>query len=44
MDKGILRKWLKSGYMEKSLFHATELGTPQGGIITPLTQKQTLAA
>ena len=39
MDKDILRKWLKAGYMEKSLFHTTELGTPQGGIITPLTQK-----
>jgi len=41
MDKGILRKWLKSGYMEKSLFHATELGTPQGGIIAPRTQSIT---
>ena len=36
MDKGILRKWLKAGYMEKSLFHTTELGTPQGGIISPV--------
>ena len=36
MDKGILRKWLKAGYMEKSLFHATEQGTPQGGIISPV--------
>ena len=39
MDRAILRKWLKSGYMEKHSFYATEQGTPQGGIITPLTQK-----
>jgi RNA-directed DNA polymerase len=38
-DRGILQKWLKAGYMEKGVLHATEHGTPQGGIITPLTQK-----
>ncbi len=31
MDQAILRKWLKSGYMEKHFFYATEQGTPQGG-------------
>jgi RNA-directed DNA polymerase len=36
MDKTILRKWLKSGYMEKHSFYATEQGTPQGGIISPV--------
>ncbi|MGA2352579.1 MAG: group II intron reverse transcriptase/maturase [Terracidiphilus sp.] len=36
MDRVILRKWLKAGYMEKSLFYATEQGTPQGGIISPV--------
>jgi RNA-directed DNA polymerase len=36
MDKGVLRKWLRTGYMEKSIFHATEQGTPQGGIISPV--------
>ena len=36
MDRSILRKWLKAGYMEKSIFHATERGTPQGGIISPV--------
>lgn len=36
MDRGILRKWLKTGYMERSIFHATEQGTPQGGIISPV--------
>ena len=35
MDRTILRKWLKSGYMEKYVFHETVDGTPQGGIISP---------
>lgn len=35
MDKTILRKQLKAGYMENNVFHATEAGTPQGGIISP---------
>ena len=36
MDKGILRKWLKAGYVERKTFHATEEGTPQGSIISPV--------
>ena len=36
MERGILRKWLKSGYMEKDAFYETEDGTPQGGIISPV--------
>ena len=28
----MLRKWLKSGYMESHVFHPTEEGTPQGGL------------
>jgi RNA-directed DNA polymerase len=36
MDKAILRKWLKAGYMEKSVFYDTDDGTPQGGIISPV--------
>ena len=36
MDKEILRMWLKSGYLENSVFHDTESGTPQGGIISPV--------
>jgi RNA-directed DNA polymerase len=36
MDKAILRKWLQSGYMDKHVFHRTEEGTPQGGIISPV--------
>jgi RNA-directed DNA polymerase len=35
MDRVILQKWLKSGYMEKHVFHDTTDGTPQGGIISP---------
>lgn len=35
-DKVLLRKWLKSGYMEKSAFYDTDAGTPQGGIISPV--------
>jgi len=34
-DRAILQKWLKSGYMEKHVFHETTDGTPQGGIISP---------
>jgi RNA-directed DNA polymerase len=36
MDKTILHKWLKSGYMEKQSFYTTDEGTPQGGIISPV--------
>jgi RNA-directed DNA polymerase len=28
MDKVILRKWLKAGYMERNVLHPTEAGTP----------------
>lgn len=36
MDRAILQKWLKSGYMEKHVLHQTTDGTPQGGIISPV--------
>lgn len=36
MDKLILQKWLKAGYIDSNKFHKTETGTPQGGIISPL--------
>jgi RNA-directed DNA polymerase len=32
----LIREWLKAGYVEAEIFHATESGTPQGGIISPL--------
>jgi len=35
MDRAILQKWLKSGYMDKHVFHETTEGTPQGGIVSP---------
>jgi RNA-directed DNA polymerase len=35
MDRAILQKCLKSGYMEKRVLHETTDGTPQGGIISP---------
>ncbi len=36
MDKGILTKWLKAGFMEKHALYRTDEGTPQGGIISPV--------
>lgn len=35
MDKGILRKWLKAGVVDKGQLFPTTAGTPQGGIISP---------
>jgi RNA-directed DNA polymerase len=32
----LLRQWLKAGVMEEGVFHETPLGTPQGGVISPL--------
>src|SRR5947209_7018216 len=42
MDKVILRKWLKAGYLEKNVLFATTEGTPQGGIISPALANRTL--
>ncbi|MGY8872817.1 MAG: reverse transcriptase domain-containing protein, partial [Pseudomonadales bacterium] len=36
MDKAVLKKWLKAGYMESGRLNSTEAGTPQGGIISPV--------
>jgi RNA-directed DNA polymerase len=36
MDRVILKKWLKAGYMEQNILHPTDDGTPQGGIISPV--------
>src|SRR6266481_2172854 len=36
MDRAILRKWLKSGYVDQHIFHETTEGTPQGGIVSPV--------
>jgi len=32
----LIRQWLKAGYVDKGVFHDTETGTPQGGVISPL--------
>lgn len=32
----LLRQWLKAGVMEEGAVKATELGSPQGGVISPL--------
>jgi RNA-directed DNA polymerase len=42
MEKAILKKWLKTGYLEKNVLHPTEEGTPQGGIISPVIANMTL--
>lgn len=36
MDKVILRKWLKAGFVEGRRLWPTKAGTPQGGIISPV--------
>jgi RNA-directed DNA polymerase len=42
IEKKILRKWLKSGYIQKGTLYPTKAGTPQGGIISPLLANMTL--
>lgn len=32
----LIRKWLEAGVMEGDQFHETAIGTPQGGVISPL--------
>ena len=42
MDKGVLQKWLKAGYVENGITYPTRKGTPQGGIISPTLSNMTL--
>ncbi len=35
-DVRMLRQWLKAGVIHKGQLHATDAGTPQGGIISPV--------
>lgn len=35
IDKQIITKWLKTGYIDKNRLFLTKEGTPQGGIISP---------
>jgi RNA-directed DNA polymerase len=36
MNKTILAKWLKAGFIDKNVFSPTVTGTPQGGICSPV--------
>lgn len=42
MDKLVLRKWLKAGFVEKGKLFPTNSGTPQGGIASPVLANMTL--
>lgn len=42
MDKKMLKKWLKAGYIEDGTVFKTDQGTPQGGIISPCLLTMTL--
>lgn len=34
--RGLIKQWLKAGYVEAEMYHATPEGAPQGGPISPL--------
>lgn len=42
LDKRVLGKWLKAGYLESGSLYPTEAGTPQGGIISPVLANMAL--
>lgn len=42
MDKQLLEKWLKCGFVETRQLFPTEEGTPQGGAISPTLMNMTL--
>ena len=42
MDKEILAKWLKAGYVDDGITYPSRKGTPQGGIISPTLSNMTL--
>jgi RNA-directed DNA polymerase len=35
MDRIVLRKWLRTGYIEQGKWYPGRKGTPQGGVISP---------
>lgn len=42
MEKAVLHKWLKAGYMEKGRLYPTQEGTPQGGIASSVLANMAL--
>jgi RNA-directed DNA polymerase len=42
MDKVVLEKWLKAGYVEEGILYPTRKGAPQGGIASPTLSNMTL--
>src|SRR5262245_14899911 len=42
MDRAILKKWLDAGFIERQIHYPTTVGTPQGGIISPVLMNLTL--
>lgn len=42
MDKTVLRKWLRAGYVENGIHYPTRKGVPQGGIISPVLSNMVL--
>jgi RNA-directed DNA polymerase len=36
MDRVMLKKWLKAGFIDKQVLYPTEAGVPQGGICSPV--------
>ena len=35
-SKGLIKEWLKAGFIDSGKLNPTETGTPQGGVISPL--------
>lgn len=33
---GLIKEWLKAGYIDKGILNPSETGTPQGGVISPI--------
>ena len=42
MDKIVLHKWLRAGYVENGIHYPTRKGVPQGGIISPTISNMVL--
>jgi RNA-directed DNA polymerase len=42
MERSVLRKWLKAGFMDESVIYPTEDGTPQGGVASPVLANMAL--